>query len=1553
MHETERPDTIGRRPRARVAYSAEALEPRVLLAFAPAGPEFRVNSQTQSEQAAPAIAADGDGDFVVVWEDRSVEAPDYGIRAQRYDAAGNVRGVEFSVNTFTANDQRNPDVATDADGDFVVAWQTEIQDGSEYGVYAQRFNAAGAPQGIEFRVNTHTAGTQILPAVAMDASGDFVVTWVGAGPEPGLNVYARRYDAAGNVLGNQFLVNAAAPAFNRLFPAAAMDADGDFVIAWHSYGQDTDGDGVYARRYNAAGQAQGAEFLVNVTTASSQANAAVAMDASGDFVVAWESFRQDAPAGYGIYARRYSAAGAAQSGEIPVNQTPAGQQRHPAVTIEPDGDFVVAWSGNGPGDDYGAFARRYTAAGAPQGNEFLINNTTFNSQGAVAAAADDEGDLVFAWASFGQDGSGFGVYARRYDESVDAGAPVVADAFVGTRRVVAGGALIGPMARVVVSFSESISTAGGAGGANSVTNPANWVLTRDGADVSSGIASIAFALNASANRYEAALNLATSYPDGNFVLRATPNLRDVAGNALDGDFDGAAGGTFVLPFRITPALPNAPGGALVNNPDADTTTQDTQSGAAVLALGDGGVLVAFNDSGSLAPNPGHVIGYARSTNGGDSFTDLGRLPDSQSGDGGSPVLARDNATGRVYLATVPATSTSIQVSRSDDGGRTFQAPVRAFSGAVNSDRPWITVDNFGGAGNGNVYVAARNFAAPQGIFLARSDNGVAGFVPSTTVPLWTTGRGPHVVVGPDHGIYVFSYQPPQAGQPATIQMRRSVNFGASFEPAVTVATLGTSGLIGDLGLEFNTNSFPQVVVNPVNGHLYCVFADNPAGPDRGDVYFTMSTSSGTTWSAPQRVNGDATTNDQFFPTIAVRPDGSKLFVGWHDRRNDPDNRLIATHGAIGTVGGSAVSFGGNFRISPLFAPVFGVDSSINPRYMGEYDVAAADDSFFYFAWGDNRDDSRARPGKQANVRLARIPESGPPAPPPQPAAVTSHAPAGSIVVTAPVYVDFTFDLPINPDSFTLEDDVVGFTGPGNADLRGSLTGVSWVNASTLRVSFNPRGAEGAYTMVIGPEIRTLVDNQPMDQDRDGSAGEAAQDRYTASFDFAPTVGPDGFGYVAVAAAPPTSADLVAGDPGVVTLINNIDDSFAAVPLGTNTFNFYGTTYTGDTQLFANTNGLITFGAGSAALDNTDLTTVAANVTPRAIAVLWDDWQTDAGTVPTDSAVLYRLDAANNQLVIEWSDVPHFVSGGGRSGPVTFRAALQLNTGAAPGTIRLEYPGVTAGNALFDNGVSATIGVRDGGTQGPRRLLVSFNAAGAIHDGSAILITTNPLATAGEFVFRSGPPHRLRFTFNQDVSASLAAADLSVVRLGPGGGPVASPAPSYDGATNVATFAFGGTGVLPDGNYRATLSAAGVTNAAGAAMPADFVLEFFVLAGDVNRDRSVNGTDFAILAGNFGKTGQTFATGDVNGDGSVNGTDFAILAGNFGRTVPPPAVALADGAALAGAAAAATRADATRVTSAPSVASVPRKRAEVKRLKRGATDALRGGPRSRIRAHDLG
>jgi hypothetical protein len=368
------------------------------------GAEIRANTYTAGHQQDPAVAVGAAGNFVVVWtssQDLSLD----GIYAQRFNASGVALGSEFRVNTTTANSQSNAAVAMDADGDFVITW--ESPDGSSDGVYAQRYSAAGLAVGSEFRVNTTTASDQGRSAVAMDADGDFVITWESFVQDgSGDGIYAQRYNAAGVALGGEFRVNTTT-ASSQNNPAVAMDAAGNFVIAWDSP-HDGSGDGIYAQRYNAAGLALGGEFRVNTTTSGSQNNPAVAMDSNGSFIVTWDS-----PDGSsdGIYAQRYNAAGVALGGEFRVNTTTVNDQADPTVAMDASGDFVIIWRSNGQdGSGDGIYAQRYNAAGIAIGGEIQVNTFTSSDQQAPAVAMDANGNITVAWESLGQDGSGYGIY---------------------------------------------------------------------------------------------------------------------------------------------------------------------------------------------------------------------------------------------------------------------------------------------------------------------------------------------------------------------------------------------------------------------------------------------------------------------------------------------------------------------------------------------------------------------------------------------------------------------------------------------------------------------------------------------------------------------------------------------------------------------------------------------------------------------------------------------------------------------------------------------------------------------------------------------------------------------------------------------------------------------------------------------------------------------------------------------------------------------------------------------------------------------------------------
>jgi hypothetical protein len=435
-----------------------------------------------------------------------------------------------------------------------------------------------------------------------------------------------------------------------------------------------------------------------------------------------------------------------------------------------------------------------------------------------------------------------------------------------------------------------------------------------------------------------------------------------------------------LPPLKTAAV-SAMANVLVNDPNLDTTAQDTQSETAIVLGKENTIIVGYNDSGSHLNGAAHFTGYSISTDGGLKFTDKRPLPLTTDGDAGDPVLARSHKTGTIFLSTLSfTTSFKLNIFRSTNNGQTFLPPVNGAPGftAANGfqDKEWIAVDNFPGNGFGNVYMFWRNFAAGGGMTFTKSTDDGVTWGPNKGKQIVVGGQGAQVIVNKDHSIHLFWYD--QSVSPPELKTVKSTDFGNTFSAPVTVTSLKATGTNGDLGLSpgFRTNTFPQVAVNPVSGHLYIVYNDRVVSSpsiDRGDIFLRRSIDNGTSWSAPVRVNDDTTKNDQWQPALAVTPNGKFMAVAWYDRRLDPSNNLIDRFGSVVKVSGTALAIGKNFRITNVsFPPVLGVDPAVNPTYMGDYDQMTADNDFVYTVWGDNRDNSKGHAGKNANVRFAKF-----------------------------------------------------------------------------------------------------------------------------------------------------------------------------------------------------------------------------------------------------------------------------------------------------------------------------------------------------------------------------------------------------------------------------------------------------------------------------------------------------------------------------------------------------------------------------------------------------
>jgi hypothetical protein len=390
-------------------------------AQAPAGGAFRVNTFTPNDQTFAHPAVGPRGDFLIVWNSLLQDGSGFGVYAQRYDALGVPQGGEFRVNTTPNGHQYATSAAADAGGNYVVVWTSDFANPDPgRDVFGRILDPSGAPRTPDFRVNAFFTGPQTAPAVAPLPGGGFVVVWESQQDGSGLAVVGRRFDSRGGPLGGEFLVNTFTPG-NQAAPRITSDAAGNFVVVWHSASnQDGSLFGVFGRRYNASGTPLSGEFQVNTYTPNYQIFPVVSAVADGRFVVAWESGNtiggptQDGN-NFGVFGKSYSADGTPSSGEFQINVYTTDHQHTPTVVNYGNGSFMAAWYSQDqipPFPNQDVFGRQYR--GGIPGPELLVNPVTAGNQWLASLDADEVGNVVAAWNSRDQDGSGLGIYARRY-----------------------------------------------------------------------------------------------------------------------------------------------------------------------------------------------------------------------------------------------------------------------------------------------------------------------------------------------------------------------------------------------------------------------------------------------------------------------------------------------------------------------------------------------------------------------------------------------------------------------------------------------------------------------------------------------------------------------------------------------------------------------------------------------------------------------------------------------------------------------------------------------------------------------------------------------------------------------------------------------------------------------------------------------------------------------------------------------------------------------------------------------------------------------------------
>ncbi len=314
-----------------------------------------------------------------------------------------VFSAPFQLNTTTAFNQRDANLAINSDGDFIFVWTSEVDNqepatGSgtpTASIIARRYDTSttsflDAETVIDGPKSTAVDGTS--SEVGMNSNGSFIIGWSADDAFSGTGIFSRT-GSFGTGLGAGS-TSLSAAAMGQQSPAVDINSSGSNVVSWSSF---------ESGNYDIE-QKRNAGALIDVAgTATAESPSDTAIANNGNIVTVWRE-------GNDLYARVYNGA----DGDIKTRfQIATGvsstTERDFSVDADGNGNFVVVWS---DGDDIKA--QEYDSTGTSSGSQITINDTTAGTQVAPDVSMDSFGNYAVAWMTY-DDGGTNTIYSKVYD----------------------------------------------------------------------------------------------------------------------------------------------------------------------------------------------------------------------------------------------------------------------------------------------------------------------------------------------------------------------------------------------------------------------------------------------------------------------------------------------------------------------------------------------------------------------------------------------------------------------------------------------------------------------------------------------------------------------------------------------------------------------------------------------------------------------------------------------------------------------------------------------------------------------------------------------------------------------------------------------------------------------------------------------------------------------------------------------------------------------------------------------------------------------------------
>ncbi|OAI27527.1 hypothetical protein [Methylomonas koyamae] len=300
----------------------------------------------------------------------------------------------------------------------------------------------------------------------------------------------------------------------------------------------------------------------------------------------------------------------------------------------------------------------------------------------------------------------------------------------------------------------------------------------------------------------------------------------------------------------------------------------------------------------------------------------------------------------------------IQVIKSLDGGRSWEAPVFAYG--QGGDKAQMAVDRSGTASDGHVYLVWRDCLAEK-CFVRSTDRG-ASFQPPLAIP--STPTFGTMRVGNDGELYLAGrLEPPEfdpeqpdrnlhrhlfsrslnARDPAQIPTfdSREVDLGGLAPLFLFKQNPNQYGPVGDVqvGVDVSTGA--------MRGQLYLLATVDPPGEDNLDISFVRSLDGGDSWSTPVRINDDARSQHHWnwFGMMGVAPN-SRIDAVWYDTRDSASYKVSRLYYSYSWDGGQTWSK--NVPVSPAFDTTLAYPHASTK--IGDYSTLVSDANAAHIAY---------------------------------------------------------------------------------------------------------------------------------------------------------------------------------------------------------------------------------------------------------------------------------------------------------------------------------------------------------------------------------------------------------------------------------------------------------------------------------------------------------------------------------------------------------------------------------------------------------------------------